>query len=158
LTITNTIEKGKQANMESIELRTIWYHGFYQVYSLDLVRLHNGKWVPFQPQDAQFEAIMLDPYIRQTMKPKGKSLVAKFKLPDHYGVFTFQVKYNRRGLSNVLATETVQVRPYRHDQYPRFINAANPYYLNIFSMMIGFFALTVVFLFYKEPNKKVKTE
>jgi oligosaccharyltransferase complex subunit beta len=125
---------------------------------LDLVKLENGMWLPYQPNDIQFEAVMLDPYIRQTMKAKGNYMVADFKLPDHYGVFTFKVEYNRHGLSRILASETVQVRPFRHDQYPRFITAANPYYFNIFSMMVAFFALTVIVLFYKDSPTKVKIE
>jgi oligosaccharyltransferase complex subunit beta len=118
-----------------------------------------GKWESFLPSDVQFEAIMLDPYIRTNMTVVGKALEAKFKLPDQYGVFTFKVDYNRRGLSHVVASETVQVRPYRHDQYPRFLVIARPYYTNLFAFMFMFFVITTVFLLYKEPvSKKLKTD
>jgi oligosaccharyltransferase complex subunit beta len=122
------------------------------------VKLENGKWIPYLAKDVQFEAVMLDPYIRQTMKVQGKSLVSEFKLPDTYGVYTFKVDYRRHGLSNILLSETVQVRPFRHDQYPRFITAANPYYFNIFSMMVGFFCVSIVFLCHKEKEAKLKQE
>lgn len=125
---------------------------------MELEQTKNGKWIPFTPEDVQFEAIMLDPYIRKTFTVTGNALVTKFKLPDQYGVFTFKVEYKRHGLTEILQSETVQVRPFRHDQYPRFITVARPYYANLFSLMAGFFILTAVFLFNKETLEKVKTE
>ncbi len=119
----------------------------------------NGNWETFLPDDVQFEAIMLDPYIRTNMTVAGSKLEARFRLPDQYGVFTFRVDYKRRGLSHVSASETVQVRPFRHDQYPRFLVVARPYYTNLFAFMLMFFVITVVFLFFKEPaNKKIKKD
>lgn len=128
------------------------------MYTLALEELRGDRWEPFTPVDVQFEAVMLDPYIRKTMSVEGDLLVAKFKLPDHYGVYTFKVDYKRHGLTTVSNSETIQVRPYRHDQYPRFLVVARPYYANLFSLMAAFFAFTVVFLFHKSSVKKVKTE
>lgn len=141
-------------------------HGIYRikdemVYELQLEEKRGGNWEPYIAPDVQFEAVMLDPYIRVNMTPtkSGSTLKAHFKLPDQYGVFTFKVDYKRRGLSRVLAEETVQVRPFRHDQYPRFLLIARPYYSNIFVFMGMFFVVSAVFLFYKEAAvKKVKTE
>ncbi|KAI8897275.1 Dolichyl-diphosphooligosaccharide--protein glycosyltransferase subunit WBP1 [Globomyces pollinis-pini] len=138
-------------------------HGIYRikdemVYELELAKLEKGKWVPFTPNDIQFEAVMLDPYIRRTFSSKDGKMQVRFKLPDHYGVFTFKVSYQRHGLTNVLVSETVQVRPFNHDQYPRFLLAAYPYYANIFSMMGAFFLFSCVFLYHKDTIKKVKTD
>ncbi|KAJ3312817.1 hypothetical protein HDV04_002627 [Boothiomyces sp. JEL0838] len=137
-------------------------HGIYRikddmVYEVELLKLEKGKYVPFTPKDVQFEAVMLDPYIRQTMVPKGNKLVAEFKLPDHYGVFTFKVDYKRHGLTYLNLNETVQIRPYRHDQYPRFLTIANPYYVNVWSMFAAFFLFTAVVLYHRD-TKKVKKE
>ncbi|KAJ3272650.1 hypothetical protein HDV01_005397 [Terramyces sp. JEL0728] len=137
-------------------------HGIYRikddmVYELELLKLENGKYSPFTPADAQFEAVMLDPYIRQTMKPKGNKLVAEFRLPDHYGVFTFKVEYKRHGLTYLNINETVQIRPFRHDQYPRFLTVANPYYVNVWSMFAAFFLFTAVVLYHRD-TKKLKKE
>ena len=101
---------------------------------------------------------MIDPYVRRNLKSTGQNLSVEFKVPDHYGIFTFKVDYSRKGYSNVIATETVQIRPLRHDKYPRFITVAYPYYINIFSMMVLFFIFTAVFLFNSEEAPKVKTE
>ncbi len=128
------------------------------MYRIVLEQSKNGKWVPFTPSDVQFEAVMLDPYIRKNFTARGDYLEVQFKLPDHYGVFTFKVDYQRSGLTFLKQTETVQVRPFRHDQYPRFLTVARPYYANIFSLMAATFVLTIVFLFHKDTAKKVKTE
>lgn len=101
---------------------------------------------------------MLDPYIRRNFTVVGKTLEAYFRLPDQYGVFTFKVSHKRRGLRSFELSETVQVRPFRHDQYPRFLLIATPYYTNIFSLMAGFFVFSIVFLLFKDPSQKQKTE
>lgn len=129
-----------------------------KIYDLQLLKLQNKKWNPFTPDDVQFEAVMLDPYIRRTMKPMGKNLTVAFTLPDHYGVFTLKIDYKRYGLTYFTLAEQVQVRPFRHDQYPRFLIQAYPYYVNIFSMMAAFFVFSIVFLYHKESSKKVKVE
>uniref|UniRef100_A0A2P2K1M0 Dolichyl-diphosphooligosaccharideprotein glycosyltransferase 48 kDa subunit n=1 Tax=Rhizophora mucronata TaxID=61149 RepID=A0A2P2K1M0_RHIMU len=43
----------------------------------------------------------------------------------------------------------IPVRPYRHNEYERFIPAAYPYYGAAFSTMAGFFIFTVVHLYNK---------
>jgi oligosaccharyltransferase complex subunit beta len=99
---------------------------------------------------------MLDPYIRQTMKFNKTQFEVEFRLPDHYGVFTFKVEYIRNGYSNIEKSDNVQIRPYRHDQYPRFLVIAYPYYVNLFSMMGGFFVFSMIFLFHRENVSEVK--
>ncbi|KAJ3279198.1 hypothetical protein HK104_001661 [Borealophlyctis nickersoniae] len=148
-------------------------HGIYRikddmVYSIEVAEWHLNAWRPYRATDMQFEAVMLDPYIRKTMTPlpgspdaKSGKFITNFKLPDKYGVFTFKVEYKRHGYTWLTESETVQVRPYRHDQYPRFIGAAYPYYANAFSMMVAFFVFSAVFLYNQEPSaspqQKVKT-
>ncbi|KAJ3391606.1 hypothetical protein HDU92_008955 [Lobulomyces angularis] len=135
-------------------------HGIYRIkdmmeYSLDIQEFYNGKWNPFQGQDVQFEAKMLDPYIRRTLKPtpEGKFIV-HFKLPDVYGVFTFKVEYNRHGYSWILSESNVQVRPYRHNDYDRFLSSAWPYYTSVFSLMAGFLVVASIWLFNEEKTVK----
>lgn len=52
----------------------------------------------------------------------------------------------------------VSVRPLQHTQYERFIPSAYPYYVSAFSMMIGVFLFSFVFLYYKEDTPKTKSE
>lgn len=93
---------------------------------------------------------MLDPYIRHTMNHTSGHYSCLFKLPDVYGVFTFKMLYKRHGYTFIETSEIVQVRPFRHDDYPRFPSAAWPYYVNVFSMMTAFLFLSAVWLFNKE--------
>ncbi|KAI8925439.1 Dolichyl-diphosphooligosaccharide--protein glycosyltransferase subunit WBP1 [Entophlyctis helioformis] len=144
-------------------------HGIYRIkdalqYSARILEWSGSAWVPFAAPDVQFEAAMLDPYIRTTMAPSPKTglFTTTFVLPDQYGVFTFRLDYKRHGLSYLHAAETVQVRPYRHDQYPRFLVVAYPYYANIFSMMAAFFVFSLLFLYNKDAGgasskTKIKT-
>ena len=81
-----------------------------------------------------------------------------FKFPDAYGVFTLQVLHERLGLSWILVKDTVQVRPYRHDQYPRFLKVAFPYYVNCFSLMFGFIMVCGVWLFFVKNEDGVKKD
>lgn len=114
--------------------------------------------------------------------PAGKYSV-QFKLPDVYGVFQFKVDYNRLGYTHLYSStqvsqlaapspasacptwasawpgpatsvvSQVSVRPLQHTQYERFIPSAYPYYASAFSMMVGLFIFSVVFLHMKEKEK-----
>lgn len=46
----------------------------------------------------------------------------------------------------------VSVRPFTHTQYERFSRCAFPYYISAFSMMIGVYIFSFIFLYYKEPT------
>jgi hypothetical protein len=48
-----------------------------------------------------------------------------------------------------LPAETVPVRPFKHDEYERFILQAYPYYASVASMMAGFLVLGALFLYTK---------
>ena len=100
---------------------------------------------------------MLDPYIRTSIIPPKLSTDSThrvdFKLPDKYGVFKFSLDYKRRGASFLEHSETVQVRPYRHDQYPRFLVVAYPYYAASWSMMISFVLFSAIILYHRDSTK-----
>ncbi|CAO3630802.1 unnamed protein product [Mucor hiemalis] len=122
------------------------------VYDVDIEEYRNNKWVPFEADDVQLEVIMLDPYIRTTLKQvptQGESygrFEANLRLPDVYGVFTFKVNYKRTGLTYILAEDQVSIRPFRHNEYPRFLTAAYPYYASTGSMIVGFIVFSAVWL------------
>lgn len=94
---------------------------------------------------------MLDPYIRTTLKQVASingagRFEVNLRLPDVYGVFTFKVNYKRSGLSYILAEDQVSIRPFRHNEYPRFLTAAYPYYASTGSMIVGFLVFCAVWL------------
>lgn len=119
-------------------------------YAFDLDELKGKTWVPFLVDDMQVEFVMLDAYVRKTMSHDGKGRFSvTFEAPDQYGVFQFRVMYQRRGYSTVHLTNKVALRPYKHDEYERFIVAAYPYYASGFSMMVGIFLMSILFLYTK---------
>ena len=78
---------------------------------------------------------------------------AVVRAPDVYGVFQFKVNYWRPGYGSISVAEEVLVRPFRHDEFERFIPAAYPYYASTFSMMVGSFVLGAVVLYHKPIPK-----
>jgi len=120
-------------------------------YSIEIEEWNGRRWVPYTANDVQLEYIMLDPYVRTTLKNDGKGKFSTtFILPDVYGVFTFKIEYNRKGVSNLNSIIRIPVRPFKHNEYERFIDAAYPYYASAFSMMAGLFVFSWFFLYHKE--------
>ncbi len=128
------------------------------VYNIDIEEYKGNKWVPFLGKDVQLEFVRIDPFVRLTLKNNGGHLEGKFKIPDVYGVYQFKVNYVRTGLTRLYSTTQFSVRPLRHDQYERFILSAYPYYASSFSMMVGVFVFSLVFLHFKPTDSKSKTE
>ncbi|KAL4065201.1 Dolichyl-diphosphooligosaccharide--protein glycosyltransferase subunit WBP1 [Scleroderma yunnanense] len=122
------------------------------------------SWKPYSGiTDMQLEFTMLDPHIRTTLPPvtgqAGKYQI-QFRAPDRHGVFKFVVDWRRKGFSFLQTITTVPVVPPRHDQYPRFLSAAWPYYTGAISTSIGFFLFAALWLAgdVKDKKKVVKTE
>lgn len=61
------------------------------IYTIDIEEFKDGKWVPFHANDVQLEFVRIDPFVRMTMVPKNGKFVAKFTIPDVYGVYQFKV-------------------------------------------------------------------
>lgn len=129
-------------------------------YMIEILELVNGEWVPFDARDVQMEFFRIDPFVRLYMNKTAnkKFYGADFKLPDVYGVFQFKVDYNRIGYTHLFSTTQMSVRPFEHTQYERFIYSAYPYYVSAFSMLIGLFFFSLVFLHYRDNTVKRKKE
>lgn len=126
-------------------------------YEVEIQEYVNREWVSFKGEDVQMEFVRIDPYVCQYLKRSKNMYYIDFKLPDVYGVFQFKVDYNHIGYTHLYTTTQVSVRPFEHTQYERFIPSAYPYYTSAFSMMVGLFLFTLVFLHFRE-NKKTKVE
>lgn len=113
----------------------------------------DGSWKAFDiptNDKIQFEAVMLDPYIRVNMLTNGTGKYITppgLMLPDHHGVFTLKCEYKRRGLSYVKVKDVVTVRHFHHNEYPRFLTGAYPYYAIAFNSMAAFLFLALLILF-----------
>ncbi|XP_077284545.1 dolichyl-diphosphooligosaccharide--protein glycosyltransferase non-catalytic subunit Ost48 [Arctopsyche grandis] len=129
------------------------------VYQIEIEKLVNGNWQAYDATDVQLEFVRIDPFIRTTLKRKPAGVYeAQFIVPDVYGVFQFKVDYDRIGYTHLFSATQVSVRPLEHTQYERFIPSAYPYYASSFSMMIGVFIFSFVFLHFKEETTKTKSE
>lgn len=118
-------------------------------YSMVVEEFSEGAWHPFKADDMQMEFVMLDPYVRKTMKHENGRFIADFTAPDSYGVFKFRVLYRRTGFSVLHAETQVSIRPFKHNEYDRFIFSAYPYYISALSATVAFFVFSVFYGFSK---------
>eukprot|EP00210_Caulerpa_lentillifera_P002545 g2442.t1 len=119
-------------------------------FELNISELVVDRWVPYQSNRVQIEYYMMDPYIRTNLNDEGNGTFGiNLKAPDVYGVFKFLVKHKVPGYSNIDIVEMAPLRPFRHNEFERFILAAYPYYTSVFSMMIGFWILGILYLYHK---------
>ncbi|WVQ75896.1 hypothetical protein IAR50_005531 [Cryptococcus sp. DSM 104548] len=137
-------------------------------YSLTLaqhVTLLDGTttWGPFVVDDIQMDFTMLDPFIRTAMiedknatSAESTTYQARFIAPDRHGVFKFVVEYWRPGWSYIRTSTTASVVPLRHDQYPRFITGAWPYYIAAISTSVTFLAFCAIWVSLGEADTDVK--
>lgn len=119
-------------------------------YSIEIYEWSGASWKPYVADDVQLQFYMMSPYVLKTLSTDLKGLYfASFKVPDVYGVFQFKVEYQRLGYTSLSLSKQIPVRPFRHNEYERFIPAAFPYYGASFSTMAGFFIFTIVYLYNK---------
>ncbi|KAF3435620.1 hypothetical protein FNV43_RR22711 [Rhamnella rubrinervis] len=119
-------------------------------YAIDIYEWSGTSWEPYVADDVQVQFYMMSPYVLKTLSNDQKGhYFTSFKVPDVYGVFQFKVEYHRLGYTSLSLSKQIPVRPFRHNEYERFIPAAYPYYGAAFSMMTGFFIFTVIHLYNK---------
>ncbi|KZV56231.1 dolichyl-diphosphooligosaccharide--protein glycosyltransferase 48 kDa subunit [Dorcoceras hygrometricum] len=119
-------------------------------FSVEIFEWSGTSWVPYVANDVQVQFYMMSPYVLKTLSTdqKGKYHTS-FKVPDVYGVFQFKVEYQRLGYTSLSLSKQIPVRPFRHNEYERFIVTAFPYYGASFSMMAGFFIFSFIYLYHK---------
>ncbi|KAJ6852142.1 dolichyl-diphosphooligosaccharide--protein glycosyltransferase 48 kDa subunit-like isoform X1 [Iris pallida] len=119
-------------------------------YLVEIYEWSGTTWKPYVADDVQVQFYMMSPYVLKTLSTDQKGLYStSFKVPDVYGVFQFKVEYQRLGYTSFSLSKQIPVRPFRHDEYERFITAAYPYYGASFSTMAGFFIFSIVYLYHK---------
>ncbi|CAI5533973.1 unnamed protein product [Closterium sp. Naga37s-1] len=104
-------------------------------FAVDIYEWAGSEWVPFKGDDVQVQFYMMSPYVLKTLSHDDKGrFFTSFQVPDVYGVFQFKVEHKRLGYSTISLAKQIPVRPFRHDEFERFIPAAFPYYASTFSM------------------------
>ncbi|XXG49382.1 hypothetical protein AAC387_Pa02g3584 [Persea americana] len=119
-------------------------------YSVEIYEWSGTSWKPYVADDVQVQFYMMSPYVLKTLSNDQKGhYYTSFRVPDVYGVFQFKVEYQRLGYTSLSLSKQIPVRPFRHNEYERFITAAYPYYGASFSSMAGFFVFTIIYLYNK---------
>lgn len=144
-------------------------------YTIGVSELKNGKWVPFIPSRdddvIQLSFKMLDPYQRLNLTLLGPGasreygendlsiFYVEFKLPDHHGMFTFDLDYKRDGLSFIEDKQIVAVRHLANDEFKRSWDISNSwlYVASAFFVVVAWFFFIVNFLFIGNEKPEVKT-
>lgn len=112
----------------------------------------------------QLEFTMLSPFHRLDLKPTlrtDNSTVygVSFTVPDQHGIFSFRVNYKRPFLTNIEEKHEITIRHFAHDEYPRSwkISAAWPWISGLYSVIGGFLAFVVVWL-YSAPSPSAEAK
>ncbi|PWY98953.1 Dolichyl-diphosphooligosaccharide-protein glycosyltransferase 48kDa subunit [Testicularia cyperi] len=157
-------------------------------FEVELVAHEPGKgWIPAAASksgenlDLQVEFRMLDPYITSHLTlddsvnattradplvdPAASETQAvskystTFQIPDRHGVFHFNLNFKRHGLTFLTSKDTAPVRPFNHDEHPRFLSSSWPYMAGAFSTSAAFILFVAIWLTIKDdtpaaPNAK----
>ncbi|KAI4863475.1 Dolichyl-diphosphooligosaccharide-protein glycosyltransferase 48kDa subunit [Hypoxylon rubiginosum] len=136
-------------------------------YSISLSEYSWDKYIPFtvpESDDLQLEFSMLSPFHRLNLQPTISSpdsttYSVSFKLPDQHGIFNFKVNYKRPFYSNVEEKDTVSVRHFAHDEWPRsfVISGAWPWIAGIAATVTGWVAFCALWL-YSKPAASGETK
>ncbi|KAL9245993.1 hypothetical protein vseg_019582 [Gypsophila vaccaria] len=119
-------------------------------YSVEVYEWSGTSWEPYVADDLQLQFYMMSPYVLKTLSNNKKGLYhTSFKVPDVYGVFQFKIEYQSLGYTSLSLSKQIPVRPYKHDEYERFIPVAFPYYGASFSTMAAFFIFSIIYLYHK---------
>lgn len=135
-------------------------------YNIGLSQWNGKQWQPYDADDVQFELKMIDPYYRLTLARGKKENITRwyttgdFRLPDHHGVFTFQVDYKRAGLTFVSVSDAKAIRHLAHDEYPRSweITNAGVYLSGIFAVIFAWIIFVIFFVSTSKVNTSVNAE
>lgn len=127
-----------------------------QTYSIEMSEYSWDRLIPFtaDPDDAlQLEFSMLSPFHRLSLTPSistanSTTYTTSFVLPDQHGIFNFKINYKRPFLSNVDEKNTVTVRHFAHDEWPRSwtISGAWPWIAGIGVTVTGWVAFVALWL------------
>ncbi|OBA19986.1 Dolichyl-diphosphooligosaccharide-protein glycosyltransferase 48kDa subunit [Metschnikowia bicuspidata var. bicuspidata NRRL YB-4993] len=140
-------------------------------YTVGVSELNNGEWVPYTPSSEddvlQLSFKMLDPYQRLNMTLLGPAastengvndinvFFVEFVIPDHHGMFTFELDYKREGLSFLEDKKIVAVRHLANDEYKRSWEITNAwmYMVSAALVVIAWLIFVAGFLYLGVPKK-----
>ncbi|KAB8976003.1 hypothetical protein FH972_026881 [Carpinus fangiana] len=133
-------------------------------YTIELSEYSVDHWIPFVPatsDSVQLEFSMLSPYHRLSLAPVRSTsnstiYATSFILPDQHGIFNFRVNYKRPFLNNVDEKNTVTVRHFAHDEWPRSfaISGAWVWIVGIWATVVGWLGFCGLWLWSAPRDEK----
>ncbi|CAN3374372.1 hypothetical protein DIURU_000750 [Diutina rugosa] len=144
------------------------------IYTVGISELKKGEWVPYESEDAvQMSFKMLDPYVRLNMSGLGPvasvegsddldayAYSVQFTIPDHHGMFTFELDHKVPGYSYLQDKRVVTVRHLANDEYQRSWEITNSWmYVGSSALVVAAWLLFVFnYIYVGLPNKAKKTQ
>lgn len=138
-------------------------------YTVGVSEYADGRWVPYVPASddvLQLSFKMLDPYQRLNLTllgpgsstdngPEDLSIFfVQFTLPDHHGMFTFELDYKRPGLSFLEDKRVVAVRHLANDEYRRSWEITNAWmYMSSAGLVVIVWVVFVAMFMFVGPAK-----
>lgn len=160
-----------------VESRTLYRIKDETSYSIGVSEFKEDAWIPYTPASEddviQLSFKMLDPYQRLNLTLVGSQASTEggaidtnvfsvnFTIPDHHGMFTYDLDYKREGLSFLSDKQIVAVRHLANDEYKRSWDITNAWvYVSSASVVvIAWLLFTANFLFLgEESTKKVSKD
>ncbi|ORY55298.1 Dolichyl-diphosphooligosaccharide--protein glycosyltransferase subunit WBP1 [Pseudomassariella vexata] len=136
-------------------------------YSISLSEYDWDHWTAFtvpSGDELQLEFSMLSPFHRLPLKATqsltdSTTFSTSFKLPDQHGIFNFKINHKRTFYNNVEEKNTVTVRHFAHDEWPRsyVISGAWPWLAGIGATVTGWLGFVAIWL-YSKPEEKKKSK
>ncbi|KAK4624713.1 Dolichyl-diphosphooligosaccharide--protein glycosyltransferase subunit wbp1 [Fulvia fulva] len=136
-------------------------------YEIEVSEWENDHWAPFDVpagDNFQLEFSMLSPFHRLNLQKKTQTAnssiyTTEFRTPDQHGIFNFFIEYRRPFYTNLEEKNTVTVRHFAHDEWPRsfVISAAWPWISGIWITVAGWIVFVAVWLYSKPAQPKTKT-
>lgn len=144
------------------------------IYTIGVSELIDNEWKPYeisnQQDSLQLSFKMLDPYQRLDLKPLGPVsfqdndildtfvYYINFTLPDHHGMFTFELDYKRYGLSYLQDKRVVTVRHLANDEYKRSWDITNAwlYVASAGIVVISWFLFVINYIYVTKVDENKK--
>ncbi|KAK6460402.1 oligosaccharyl transferase beta subunit precursor [Scheffersomyces coipomensis] len=146
------------------------------IYTVGVSELsEDGKWIPFEvtndEDQLQLSFKMLDPYQRLNLLPLGPAAsieggsdldtyvyYTNFTLPDHHGMFTFELDYKRVGLSFLEDKKIVTVRHLANDEFKRSWDITNSwlYIASAALVIVAWFLFVVNYIYISKTDDEKK--
>lgn len=144
-------------------------------YTAGVSEYKNREWVPYFPSAKddvlQLSFKMLDAYQRLNLTLMGPGastengvndlniFFVEFTIPDHHGMFTFELDYKRSGLSFLEDNRVVTVRHLANDEYKRSWAIPNAwmYMTSALLVVVAWFVFVGNFLYIGVAEQKTET-